>query len=279
LNANTNTIRAYLYVQNSTSLYYRTPLSQLVWSWSSGQDLDGTYYYSTGSGEGSFQITPSSEHQLYGVGGSSGGGSTYKCLIAYTSCEVSSNAQVEICQDQPGIFGSACQCGVTVYFRENQPVPSQLGAPIIIWTNPAAIVYGTTLSSNQLNAAATVSGNFAYTPTNGSVPNAGTNLLSVIFTPIDTADYNSATDAVSLVVTTPPPAPPMIQGVQLTGNSFIFSWDAITNQSYEVQSTASLNPANWINSGGPIAPTNSVMTVSVAIGTNSQGFYRVVLMQ
>ena len=80
LNTNASGYREYLYVQDSTSYYYRTPVSQLEWSWSSGQDLYGTYSYSTGGPEQTFAITPSGEHQTYGVGGSSGGGGTYKCL-------------------------------------------------------------------------------------------------------------------------------------------------------------------------------------------------------
>jgi hypothetical protein len=73
--------------------------------------------------------------------------------------------------------------------------------PTITWTNPAAISYGTPLSSNQLNATANLPGTFAYTPTNGTVLNAGTNTLSVIFTPNDTVDYSSVAASVSLVVT------------------------------------------------------------------------------
>ena len=73
-------------------------------------------------------------------------------------------------------------------------------APIMTWTNPAAITYGAALTTNQLNATANVPGSFAYTPANGSVLSAGTNTLSVIFTPADTVDYSSVTDRVSLVV-------------------------------------------------------------------------------
>jgi hypothetical protein len=69
-----------------------------------------------------------------------------------------------------------------------------------MWTNPAPITYGTALSTNQLNAAASVPGSLAYNPTNGAVLNTGTNTLSVIFTPTDTVDYSSVTDTVSLVV-------------------------------------------------------------------------------
>jgi hypothetical protein len=74
------------------------------------------------------------------------------------------------------------------------------GAPILTWTNPAPITYGTALGSNQLNATTSVPGHFTYNPPSGSVLNPGSNLLSVAFTPSDTADYASATDSVHLVV-------------------------------------------------------------------------------
>ena len=63
-------------------------------------------------------------------------------------------------------------------------------APIITWTNPAPILLGAALSSIQLDAGANVPGSFAYSPTNGAVLNAGTNTLSVIFTPTDTVDFH-----------------------------------------------------------------------------------------
>jgi hypothetical protein len=76
--------------------------------------------------------------------------------------------------------------------------------PTVAWTNPAPVTYGTALSAVQLNATASVPGSFAYTPTNGTVLNAGTNTLSVIFTPTDTVDYTNAVGSVSLAVS---PAP------------------------------------------------------------------------
>ncbi len=77
-------------------------------------------------------------------------------------------------------------------------------AEAITWAIPAPIIYGTALSSNQLDAAANVSGSFAYNPTSGAVLNAGPQTLSVIFTPTDTLDFSSLTNSVSLLVSRAP---------------------------------------------------------------------------
>jgi len=64
--------------------------------------------------------------------------------------------------------------------------------PAITWSNPADIVYGTALSSTQLNATASVAGSFVYTPGAGTVLNAGPGqLLHAAFTPADVANYES----------------------------------------------------------------------------------------
>jgi hypothetical protein len=72
--------------------------------------------------------------------------------------------------------------------------------PLITWNTPAAIQYGTALSSVQLNATASVPGNFAYTTAAGTVLKAGTHTLSAVFTPADTNTYSTATATVQLTV-------------------------------------------------------------------------------
>ena len=72
--------------------------------------------------------------------------------------------------------------------------------PTITWATPAAIMYGTALSSAQLDATASVAGTFVYSPAAGTVPKAGSDTLSVTFTPTDTTDYKTATAKVTLVV-------------------------------------------------------------------------------
>jgi hypothetical protein len=72
--------------------------------------------------------------------------------------------------------------------------------PVITWPTPGAITYGTALSTTQLNATASVPGTFAYSPAGGTVLAAGTQTLSVTFTPTDAANYNSVTSTVAHTV-------------------------------------------------------------------------------
>jgi hypothetical protein len=72
--------------------------------------------------------------------------------------------------------------------------------PTLNWPTPAPISYGTPLSSTQLNATASVPGTFVYTPPAGTVLGFGSQTLSVLFTPTDTTDYNTATGPVLLTV-------------------------------------------------------------------------------
>lgn len=72
--------------------------------------------------------------------------------------------------------------------------------PTITWAVPAAVPYGTALSASQLNATANVAGTFLYNPAPGAVLKAGTQTLSVTFTPTNTTAYTSATASVALTV-------------------------------------------------------------------------------
>jgi len=72
--------------------------------------------------------------------------------------------------------------------------------PTITWAKPTAITYGTALSATQLNASSTVAGTFKYSPASGTVLSAGSQTLSVTFTPTNTTDYTTATACVTLTV-------------------------------------------------------------------------------
>jgi hypothetical protein len=72
--------------------------------------------------------------------------------------------------------------------------------PVITWSNPAAITYGTPLSATQLNVTSVVSGTFTYSPASGAILTAGTQTLSATFTPNATTDYTTQTATASLTV-------------------------------------------------------------------------------
>ncbi len=84
--------------------------------------------------------------------------------------------------------------------------------PVISW-NPAPIQLGAILGPAQLDASANVPGGFMYTPSAGAVVSTTTQIVSVVFTPAATANYNPANASVSLTVSAGPAAtvyPPSI---------------------------------------------------------------------
>ncbi len=134
-------------------------------------------------------------------------------------------------------------------------------ATAISWATPAAITYGTPLSSTQLDATANVPGSFSYSPAAGTVLGAGAQTLSVIFTPADPTDYASATDSVTLTVNQATPtitwATPagVVQGTMLG--------------STQLNATASFNgvsvPGTFVYSpvSGTVLNTTGAQTLSV----------------
>jgi hypothetical protein len=72
--------------------------------------------------------------------------------------------------------------------------------PVVTWTSPSAIPAGTALGASQLDATAAIPGTFTYTPLAGTILPAGTQPLSVVFTPLDGIDYTSASASVTIDV-------------------------------------------------------------------------------
>ena len=98
--------------------------------------------------------------------------------------------------------------------------------PSINWPTPAPISYGTALGSAQLNATASAPGVFAYTPPAGTVLPAGTQTLSVTFTPDNASQYASATATVQLQVYSLAALTSPVAGSVLPGSSATFQWSA-----------------------------------------------------
>ena len=81
-----------------------------------------------------------------------------------------------------------------------QAEPSKI-APKVTWNTPSAVRYGTALSSTQLDATANAPGTFTYVPAAGTVLKAGTQLLSVSFTPTNTVAFSKTNASVLITVT------------------------------------------------------------------------------
>jgi len=72
--------------------------------------------------------------------------------------------------------------------------------PAIVWATPAPILYGTPLSTTQLNATSPLQGSFSYSPSAGTVLPIGQNTLTATFTPTDKTDYSTSTATVTQTV-------------------------------------------------------------------------------
>jgi hypothetical protein len=80
------------------------------------------------------------------------------------------------------------------------PTDWNLTFATVNWATPAAIPYGTALSTTQLNASSNVAGTFTYSPLAGSIPSGGSATLTSTFTPSDSADYPQIVTSVQLTV-------------------------------------------------------------------------------
>ena len=116
-----------------------------------------------------------------------------------------------------------------------------MATPTITWSAPAAITYGTPLSTTQLNATASVPGTFSYYPAAGMALTAGTQTVTVTFTPTDTTDYTTATASVTLTVNQATPAITWAIPAAITYGTALGS--AQLNASSTVAGTFSYTPA------------------------------------
>ena len=82
-----------------------------------------------------------------------------------------------------------------------QQLVIQKATPVITWSNPADILYGSALGPTQLNATASVAGSFSYNPPAGTVLSVGDGqALSATFTPSSSANYTTANKNVAINV-------------------------------------------------------------------------------
>ena len=146
-----------------------------------------------------------------------------------------SAAQLDATADVPGLFfyskatGTVLPAGphvLSVTFQPNSNDYNNATAsvtltvvpatPSISWPAPASIAFGTPLSGANLNASASIPGSFSYSPAAGAMLHAGTQTLTVTFTPTDAVNYTSATATTSIEITRATPT------VTVTGGSFTY---------------------------------------------------------
>jgi hypothetical protein len=134
----------------------------------------------------------------------------------------------------------------------------------ITWNAPADIVYGTALSTTQLNAdvqGTAVPGTFAYSPPPGTVLNAGSHTLTVTFKPTDSAHFISSTKSVPIVVSKATPviawaAPASILSGTAIGPTQLNA--SVTAQGATVDGTLAYTPV----SGTVLAPGSHTLSVT-----------------
>ena len=131
-----------------------------------------------------------------------------------------------------------------------------------------------TINGNaQITTINDASGDFSIDYNSTTLP-TGVAPYSITYSYAGDAWLNPTTDASTTLSVL---APPVIQSAMLSGTTFTFTWNTITNQIYQIQATASLAPADWTYVGGLIISSNATSTYSQAIGTNLEQYYRIVL--
>ena len=107
----------------------------------------------------------------------------------------------------------------------------------------------------------------SFTLTNVASANMSNN-YSVIIT---SASGSVTSSVVSVNVQLPPITP------TFTASNGIcqFSWSAVSNLTYQLQSATNLIAANWQDLGSPITATNNAVSATNAAGADGQRFYRV----
>jgi hypothetical protein len=192
LSAGVDTITSYYSGDLNFNAHYGTPLLQVVTtSFKKAQTITFTLSSSTltyGSAPIPLSATASSGLPVAFLVISGPG------AVSGNSLTVTGAGTIVIEADQAG--NSAYSAASPV----QQTLTVSQASAVITWANPPAITYGTVLSSVQLDATASVPGNFVYSPAVGALLGAGTQTLSATFTPTDTTDYTTATGTATLVV-------------------------------------------------------------------------------
>ena len=143
----------------------------------------------------------------------------------------------------------------------------QQATPAVLWPQPAAITFGGALSATQLNATSTTPGTFLYSPAAGTVPLAGTQTLSALFSPTDGVDYAAVTATTTITVN-----PSNLQGTAITVSKAL-SRDQ--NNNIVLNATfangGNVNASNLTVTVAKIGLTTAMTTLPISLGNLSAG--------
>jgi hypothetical protein len=136
-------------------------------------------------------------------------------------------------------------------------------SPIVTWS-PGGITYGTTLGGSSLNATASVPGTFSYSPSAGTLLSAGTQTLSVSFTPTDTVNYTTVTGVTRSITVAK-------RGISVTGLAAV-SREYNGTSSVTITGTPALNIASIVS--GDSGSLSLSGTPSGSVGNKSAGSFK-----
>jgi hypothetical protein len=221
----------------------------------------------TGGGTGTIVITPAATTVTFAtaptptfLGGNftvsatatSGATPTYSRVSG--PCIVGSNGIVS--STGAGLCAVQASAAATANYlagSNSQNVTIAKATPLLVWSNPADIVYGTALGATQLNASASTGGSLTYTPPAGTLLNAGNQQpLAVAFIPADTTDYNGASASVKINVLGCPVGPSLTGSKVYTGSTFAWTTSSTSSTASLVLSTtikATACPGGFLTSG------------------------------
>jgi len=111
--------RQYLYLFGDK--YYVSPCTADVWSWTTGQELIGSYSWFDGTSSGATSCNGSVEEQpAWGIGCSEGPGPTLERKVLPIGTEDPPGGTGQICQDVPNAYGEANYCADPVAIFEKE---------------------------------------------------------------------------------------------------------------------------------------------------------------
>ncbi len=122
-------------------------------------------------------------------------------------------------------------------------------------------------NGTNLTDGGNLSGTTTSTLTISNVVFANTGYYSVIVS--NDLDVTASVPALLNVVT------PQLSAVVETNGTLTLTWDAVPQQTYQLQFNSNLATTNWVNVGGPITATDATISLSVVLSPAPQRFYRV----